>query len=309
MKQNFDDYEIILVDDGSTDRSAEICDLFFEKNKSICKVIHKKNQGPLSARIVGLKEAKGEYIVFVDSDDMIRIDMLELLSDTIKKTSSDIIIYQWQNMDINGKLLKYYSDIDLPEGVVDKEKIIKTVLTSSSLNSLCLKTCKRTLFDNEIDYTKLYYIQNAEDLLQSIPVFEKAKSFVYLPETLYFYRTNPTSLTHKIRKNQYKNLNVVRPQLYEMLERLKMDNEQNKQFFFNTYLDCILTTVVQICSSNIENINNIFDEILSYDKICEAKNYLNNSKLGIKATIILKLFYSRSYRLLNILINLRYKVK
>ena len=156
---------------------------------------------------------------------------------------------------------------------------------------------------------ELYYIQNAEDLLQSIPVFERAKSFVYLPETLYYYRINPTSLTHKIRKNQYKNLNIVRPELYNMLERLGLDSKENKKLFFDMYLDCISTTVFQICSSNLENANAIFDEILSYNKVCEAQKYLKNAQLGKKSKIVLTLFYNQSYRLLNILVKLKNKVK
>lgn len=309
QNQHYSNYEIILVDDGSRDKSGEICDAFYEKNKDICKVIHKENQGLISARRVGLKEAEGEYIVFVDSDDMIRIDMLELLANTIKKTSPDMIIYQWQNIDNNGKFLESASCLDIPQGVVNKEKIIESVLIGSSLNSLCLKTCKRSLFDIKVDYSELYYIQNAEDLLQSIPVFEKAKSFVYLPETLYYYRMNPTSITHKIRQNQYKNLDVVRPKLYNMLERLGLDNENNRKLFFDTYLECISATVIQICSSNLENINAIFDEILSYDKVCEAQKYLKNAKLGKKSKIVLILFYSQSYRLLNILVKVKNKVK
>lgn len=308
QNQQYKDYEVILVDDGSTDKSGEMCDAFCEKNSDICKVVHKENQGLISARRVGLKEAKGEYIVFVDADDMIRVDMLEVLANAIKNASSDVIIYQWQNIDTKGNLLDDHSCLDIPEGGVSKEKIIETVLTGSSLNSLCIKTCKKSMFDFKADYSQLYYIQNAEDLLQSIPVFEKAKSFVYLPETLYYYRMNPTSITHKIRKDQYKNLDVVRPMVYSMLEKLGLDNEKNKKMFFDTYLDCILTTVYQICSSNnIENINTILDEIAFYDKVCEAKKYLKKARMRKKSKIVLSLFYSRSYRLLSILVKLKNK--
>lgn len=309
QNQQYKDYEVILVDDGSTDKSGKMCDTFYEKNSDICKVIHKQNQGLISARRVGLKVAKGEYIVFVDSDDMIRIGMLEVLADVIKKTSSDVIIYQWQNIDTNGKILDDHSCLNISDGVVSKEKIIELVLMGASLNSLCIKTCKRFLFDVDADYSKLYYIQNAEDLLQSIPIFEKAKTFVYVPKALYYYRMNPTSLTHKIRKDQYKNLDIVRPKLYSMLKTVGLDSEKNKKIFFDTYLECISSTVYQICSSEIKDINTIFDEILSYDKVCEAKKYLKSAKLGIKSKIVLMLLYARRYSALNILVKIKNKVK
>lgn len=309
QNQEYKNYEVILVDDGSVDKSGEICDIFYENNKDICKVIHKDNQGVISARRVGLAEARGDYIVFVDSDDLIRNDMLQLLANEIAKTSPDVIIYQWQSINSNGMCLNWHSCLPFTKGNIDKEKIIESVLAGSSLNSLGIKTCKRKLFDVDVDYSDFYYIQNAEDLLQSIPVFESAKSFVYLPESLYYYRTNPMSLTHKIRIDQYKNLDVVRPKLYNMLKRLDLDNEKNKKLFFDTYLDCISIMVYQICSSEIKDVNIILEEILSYDSVCEARKYLKNAKVGKKSKLILVLLYARLYKVLAILVRVKNKVK
>lgn len=84
LVQTFKDFEIILIDDGSTDRSAEICDEWSYKNDKI-KVLHKNNGGQSSARNVGLSVAQGEYISFVDSDDWIEPDMFEYLYDLLQK--------------------------------------------------------------------------------------------------------------------------------------------------------------------------------------------------------------------------------
>ena len=70
LNQDYDDYELILVDDGSPDNCGEICDSYLNKNSNI-RVIHKKNGGISDARNTGLKEAKGDYVIFIDSDDYI----------------------------------------------------------------------------------------------------------------------------------------------------------------------------------------------------------------------------------------------
>ena len=91
LRQTFEDFELILVDDGSTDNSGKICDEYSEKDNRI-RVIHKENEGVSSARNTGLDEALGEYIGFVDGDDCIAGDMYEMLYNDIVKNNADIAI-------------------------------------------------------------------------------------------------------------------------------------------------------------------------------------------------------------------------
>ncbi|MBQ8894627.1 MAG: glycosyltransferase [Clostridia bacterium] len=99
--QSFDDYELILVDDGSKDKSPSICDRYAEKDARI-KVIHKENGGLSDARNVGTKLAQGFYIIYIDSDDyVISTSFLNDIYEQIKKTESDLILY---------KFSKYYDD-------------------------------------------------------------------------------------------------------------------------------------------------------------------------------------------------------
>lgn len=81
--------EVILVDDGSTDRCSEMCDVWAKRDQRI-KVIHKKNGGLSDARNVGLKIAQGQYIAFVDSDDWINSNLYYILLNAIKETDSDV---------------------------------------------------------------------------------------------------------------------------------------------------------------------------------------------------------------------------
>lgn len=90
LGQTYKNLEIILVDDGSTDNSSKICDIYEKKDKRI-KVIHKENGGLSSARNEGLKYRTGEYISFVDSDDFIDKTMYEKLYSAIKKYDADVV--------------------------------------------------------------------------------------------------------------------------------------------------------------------------------------------------------------------------
>lgn len=92
LEQTFQDFEIILVDDGATDNSGAICDDFAQKDDRI-KVIHRKNGGLSAARNTGLDAAQGEYIYFLDSDDWIRKDTLELLVASAKTENSDVVFF------------------------------------------------------------------------------------------------------------------------------------------------------------------------------------------------------------------------
>ena len=79
LNQTYQDFEIILVDDGSTDSSGVICDNYQKDYPEKIKVKHKENQGQLASRCVAIKEAKGDYCIFVDSDDSIKNNLLENL--------------------------------------------------------------------------------------------------------------------------------------------------------------------------------------------------------------------------------------
>ena len=96
LAQTFTDFELLLIDDGSPDRSGEICDEYAQKDSRI-RVIHKENGGVSSARQRGLDEAVGEYTIHVDSDDWVEPNMLEELYKKAKQDDADIVICDYFN--------------------------------------------------------------------------------------------------------------------------------------------------------------------------------------------------------------------
>lgn len=195
VKQSFRDYEIIIIDDGSTDRSGVICDLFAEKHQNI-KVVHKKNQGQIAARTDGVKEAIGEYIVFVDSDDTIEPNALAVLNNKIEQYHPDGVIYESSRMTAHG-LIKIHSGADFKEYMLtDKAALYREILSTSSHCAVWKKAFKRSLFTTS-GLEHLYNVRIGEDFYQTMDLIANASSVLFIPDDLYNYRNNPSSVLHR----------------------------------------------------------------------------------------------------------------
>lgn len=219
-QQTYKNYEVILVDDGSPDNSGIICDDYARKDCRF-KVIHKKNEGLVSARREGIKKAKGDYCIFCDSDDFLEINALEKLNGIIENYFPDLIIYKGYEYD--GKNKKPFIEPNLKQGIVENKKLIYDhFFLDYSLNPLCFKAVKRTIIDKEKDYSNFYKSNLGEDLLQSVPLVKNAKTIFYLDEYLYNYR-NGSGMMHSYNPKYYWEYKAV--------------NEENSKIFKDQHID------------------------------------------------------------------------
>ena len=300
INQTYKNFEIILVDDGSKDKSGAICDAYQEKYDNI-KVIHKKNQGLISARRIGLNNASGKYIVFVDSDDFLDNDALEKIHDIIRKHDIDVVIYKWKTVDQNNNLISDSIDGVLPEGIVSKEKVFEIIIKSSSLNSLCIKAFRLELCDLQVDYSKYYKYGNGEDLLQSLPILSNATYIYYLNDSLYNYRMNPQSITHVFKKERFKTLNIVRPILYDYIKTLNFDTEKNVKDFYNFYISAIWEILFDLVYNvKLLEAKQYLEEINRYEHVLRSKEYILKSNLMAVKKVGMLIFYRRYWCLLKV---------
>lgn len=187
ITQKFKDFELILVNDGSSDSSGLICDEYAKKDTRI-KVIHKTNAGQSSARNLGLSEAKGDYIGFVDSDDWIHEEMYDNLIKSAFGHDMDIVACNFWVMDANDNLTPYNKKpFDIK---YDRDSAMNEIYTNKVLTfSPCNKIYKRELFVDLKFKEGIIF----EDLDISYKLIYRSKKIAYLKECLYYYRYNINS--------------------------------------------------------------------------------------------------------------------
>lgn len=147
-QQTWQNLEILLIDDGSTDDTPALCDRLAEEDARI-RVFHKENGGPSSARNLGLEQAKGAYVGFVDSDDYVDADMYERLYGAIVKTDMPIAQVGRDEIDKDGNLLPDICEPVAEEQAVSAQDFLKELLMHRGDCSFCTKLLRKDLFSME----------------------------------------------------------------------------------------------------------------------------------------------------------------
>ncbi len=210
--------EIILVDDGSTDNSGAICDIYKNQYPELVKVFHKKNEGLLMTRRFGYKQSGGKYIINCDSDDVMEKSALaQLYKVVIDYNFPDVVIFNCNLFD--GKATKVakeniFSHEHLSR--VNKNDVIKCFLRDYSIVSLAVSICKRECININQNYESISWISNGEDTIQKIEIIDNARSFVYLNRSLYNYRGR-VGMTARFDADYYKSFRVA----FDRIEKMK----------------------------------------------------------------------------------------
>ena len=202
INQTYKDIEIIALDDGSTDNSAKILDSLAEQYSNL-KVIHKTNEGVTNARLAGIQAAKGEWIGFVDGDDIIATNMYERLLNNAEKYHVQISHCGYQMVFGDGRVNYFYNTGHII--LQDKMKGVKDLLEGTFVEpGLCNKLFSRSLFD---DFMKQDLMDKSikinEDLLMNYYLFLKSECSVYEDFCPYHYMVRANSASRsKMNKNK-----------------------------------------------------------------------------------------------------------
>lgn len=229
-KNTYKNIEIILVDDGSTDKCGQMCEKYIKKDSRI-KVIHKENGGLSSARNAGIEVAKGDYYLFIDSDDYIDIEMIEYLVKAAEKYQSQVISGGYERIDENGNsklktLLKEKEYLGV-------NSILEGLFVENNISIVAWgKLYRKDIFEQGIRFLEG---KNHEDNIFSMDLFEYIQSYVTISRCDYKYLIRDDSIT-KMAFN-IKKLDALDANYY-MLESCKRNWPQYEKYVWILLAKC-----------------------------------------------------------------------
>lgn len=290
IMQTLKEIEIILVDDGSPDNCGLICDQYARKDNRV-KVIHKKNGGVSAARNDGLSSAKGDFVIFCDSDDWLPLDALELLWKKAMDTDADIVIgdvYQYkkgQNIQV-----RFYKE----DFVTEEKEFIHKMIQADIYRTYCPlppqegpafgyggpwnKLVRRSLLiENNIQFdirVKGLY----DDILYTAYILANAKRIAYITQPVYYYRIIQTSITMTYKPNALEINNAIFNSWDEFIVKYDKFGILKEPFYANVIRRFTETLPIYFCSK--KNPKSTFEIVKEIQNVIDSEPYKTAAKLA-----------------------------
>ncbi len=204
LGQTYRNFEMILIDDGSKDRTAEICDGYAASNGNV-RVFHRENSGVLDSRCFGLSQAHGDWVVFIDDDDRMKPNELQVLADNINHyKNADCVIFRFEFLvkSDNHWKTETVHDSSLDETIFtdDKSMVCRTVFTGSTYTSVWRKAVRRSCVGLDIIPDSFREFRNfGDDTFQTVEILRHCRSFLFIPDILYEWRRHDGGLTGAVK--------------------------------------------------------------------------------------------------------------
>lgn len=292
LNQSYKDIELIIINDGSTDSTLTIIENF-RKNDNRIKILDGRNNGVSVARNSGIDKSTGEYLMFLDADDYLESEAIEVLLKTILKYDTDMVSASFKRVN---KFEQEPEKTLLREGYFDKNDLKKEIYpyilaTKSLKDYIPLTFCTKLYSSNFIKDNKIKFLPSlkvAEDNLFSLTCFLNAESFYYLPNfKAYNYVKNSESVTNSYITNCWKNLK----RFFKEIEKLS-----STFYFYNlneqlpyALLRCAMTAIANESSNpnNKKIIRNELIKVIKDDDIQKSLTIVSTEKMNFLRKIIL----------------------
>lgn len=295
LDQTYKNFEVILVDDGSTDSSGKICDKYVALYDNFL-VVHKENGGLSSAWVAGLDYVKGKYVCSIDSDDYVENTFLENIYKIIMRNSSDVVVYGYKGF-FEDKITGY-NHIKATPGFYDKNRIEMEILPCLiNIGNINNRSCIFLSRINKIIKTELllknskFYrtdINYGEDNMWTIPNILTCES-IYVCDNYYpyLYRNNPNSITHSYNTNLWQKFKILDNHILYILNELNYSQLNNQVFRDSVFHAVMSVNNVIISKKNKKEKIKQLNEIITDKTVIIGLEYMNMQSCSFKEKIII----------------------
>lgn len=289
LSQTYDDYELILLNDGSTDGSYDILNKYIDTPN--VTIVNKSNTGQADTRYQGLLLAKGDYVYFVDSDDSIEPYTLEKLVYHANKTNADVVFGRYRLVDEKGNILRVQKKYSV-ESLEGTEEILRDAICSSNFKaSLWLKLIRKSLLVAAyIDEIRNLHLN--EDICLSILLASHCKKVVFLDDVIYNVLQRATSITRNIKPE----IIIINDAIYSLVKKRLEELDvwkTMKNAYYNGYMKTILyaLALVAVKVKTYSEYKRIYS-LLGKESIYYID--LNNKNIDLRTTLRYAYIISKS---------------
>lgn len=310
VNQTYSNLEIILVDDGSTDSSGNKCDQWANKDTRI-KVIHKENAGLGMARNTGIENANGDFLFFIDSDDFVDTKLVEKCLEAQTADKSEVVVYGYSHYkdgniikEIPLKRKKYY-------GIEVQEEFLPRMICADGQTKYPGSAWSKMYSKEYIDKYKFRYCSErefiSEDYYSNLILFNRITSVSIIPDILYFYCHNTSSLSKTFRKDRLEKNNFQYEASVKLCEKYSYSDRVKDALTIQYYINLlgILHLVLETDLTKREQKNEIF-RLLVNDNMLSILKKIDIHKLDLANRVFLILILKKMKSLVYIVLKKKY---
>lgn len=267
LKQTYENFELLLINDGSKDNSIKILNDYLKKDKRI-KVIDKENEGVAKTRNLGIKKATGKYIMFIDNDDYIDPDYVETYIKIAIDNNSDVVMGGYKRPNSQGNIIK---EVILKDGKLKKEMIYKICAPWAKIYN------KKYILDNEIEFLDSNLGEDNYFNLQALIISDKITTTKYNGYNWFYNDESVSNTTQKAfeKSDIFKLLNNS----YEVMQNKKLFEKNYDYIEFYLYLYIIWFLCFSQRKYNFKTISKNYDKLFEWLS-SKFPNYKKNKFIG-----------------------------